>query len=125
MKKGESMVKTEEIDKFIASNRWHKVLRIALESDCSEECLRKIIKHLISEKLVSFYGEFEWLDFDCLPIDSIHVFLRTCYCLRKGPDKMAVPDIIQLGRIGKLPIIAIPSREFKERLKYDETIVIF
>lgn len=127
------MVTTEEkIEKYVLEGNWSMAIRTAVEEDCSENCQRKILEHLVSKKLISFKGTFEKPDINSLSILSIYLFFRICNVLRRYQKKNSlksndgIPDRIFFGRTERGEIIDIViTEEFKAILKYDETIVIF
>lgn len=121
------MVTTEEkIERFIKERNWSKAIRTAVRENCSEDCQRKILEHLVDQKLISFESSFEQPDNKSLSIISIYLFFRICSSLRRDKNENAIPNRMYFGRNKYGEIIeVVVSNDFKSLLKYNEIVRYF
>jgi hypothetical protein len=125
----------QKIEKFIIDHNWSAAIRTAVREDCSEDCQRKILKHLISKGLISFTDGFETFNSEHLSILSIRLFFRICNTLRRNPSKgydsikenvSVFPNRMHFGRSGRGEVIqALITNDFKIYLRYDNNVIFY
>ena len=115
-----------KIEKFLKEKNWSRVIQAVVKEDCSEDCQRKVLKHLIDRKLISFESIFEEPDSKFFSIISIHLFFRICNSLRRNKYESVIPSRMYFGRNKYGEIIEVTvSNDFKSLLKYNEKLRYF